>query len=360
MKRLFFSIVFILLIMTISGISQAKVTGVCSNCHTMHNSQNGQAMATYGTDNWAGTGPNEALTRGTCLGCHGQGGTDLIINAIPQVYHTNANYDLAGGNFAYIPNHKTRVSGDQNTVGHNVIDLGYNEIILSSPPGDQHSTGITPSNFTCAGMYGCHGDRTVSGSFAAVYGAHHQGVSGKCDTADSVANSYRFLKSVMGHENMDDTYKYQDFNAQYHNEYYGATTPGSSSATEPANNTVSGLCAECHGYFHGSGLDEIGGTESPFKRHPTDIILKGSGEYSAYTTYSTEAPVARPTVYDTINTIGYNDQVTPGTDTVMCLSCHGAHATPYYKLMRWEYKGWPSTIDPPGSKGCATCHTSKD
>ena len=43
----------------------AKITGNCSNCHTMHNSQNGSSMNFDGS-----TIPNEVLLRGTCLGCH--------------------------------------------------------------------------------------------------------------------------------------------------------------------------------------------------------------------------------------------------------------------------------------------------
>ncbi|CAD7777657.1 MAG: hypothetical protein KIIPBIDF_00918 [Candidatus Methanoperedenaceae archaeon GB50] len=47
------------------------------------------------------------------------------------------------------------------------------------------------------------------------------------------------------------------------------------------NNTISGLCAECHGDFHGSS-DDIG-SSSPWLRHPTDIQLPGTGtEYYKY------------------------------------------------------------------------------
>ncbi len=64
-------------------------------------------MADYGATGqpWKGTGPYPALTRGSCLGCHGMGGSNKIVtigsSEIPQVYHTDTE-DLAGGNFAYI------------------------------------------------------------------------------------------------------------------------------------------------------------------------------------------------------------------------------------------------------------------
>jgi len=355
-----FSIIFYLSFFVLS--SEAKVTGVCSNCHTMHNSQNGQNMIVLGPGE-TDTSPKGCLLRGTCLGCHGRGPTKIVDNT-PQVLHADNTGDLAGGNFAYINGAKSRIppTEDFRVVGHNVIDIGsaYKDTQLSSPPGDQHSTNITNSNFTCAGAKGCHGDRNVEDKLLSIKGAHHQGVSGICDTADTTANSYRFLKGVKGHENMATSpsdYRWQNVNSQYHNEYYGTSTPGTSSATAPANNTISGLCAECHGFFHGSGSDEIGGTTSPFKRHPSDILLKGTGEYTAYTIYDIVAPVARPAVYTTINTSGTNDKVTPGTDVIMCLSCHSAHASPYFKMLRWDYKGWPGNSQ---TNGCNVCHTSKN
>ena len=151
------------------GYADAKITGVCSNCHTMHNSQDG-------ADVKAG-GPYDALTKGDCLGCHGQSpsGTANIISNTPQVLHAGTT-DLAGGNFAYITGGKTRDTADSSTAGHNVSDIGVDEATLTAPPGDENSTGITAGtggNFTCAGTYGCHGDRSTEGNFASISGAHH-------------------------------------------------------------------------------------------------------------------------------------------------------------------------------------------
>ncbi|MBU4491405.1 MAG: hypothetical protein KKD69_02970 [Euryarchaeota archaeon] len=155
---------------------------------------------------------------------------------------------------------------------------------------------------------------------------------------------------------MHATYKYQNYNTQYHNEYWGnvAATEGTL-ATAPAGNTISGLCGECHGTFHGN--TDIGGTTSPFTRHPTDIVLKGSGEYTNYTTFSVVAPVARVNI-TTVNEAA-NATVTPGTDVVMCLSCHGAHATAYADILRWDYTGMV-TGGSSNTTGCFVCHTTKD
>jgi predicted CXXCH cytochrome family protein len=327
----------------------------------MHNSQDGVEVVTGG--------PYEALTKGDCLGCHGQGTANNIITNIPQVLHSNTT-DLAGGNFAYITGLKTRVTADQNTAGHNVRDLGatYQESVLTSPPGDENATGITNANLTCAGAYGCHGDRSKSGSFAGVSGAHHGddsvlkfGTIDETAQGGTVATSYRFLLGVKGGE--DDDWQ-NTATASDHNEYKGAVGTGTeSTATSPGGGTISGLCAECHGNFHGPGTaGEDIGTASPWLRHPTDVVLPSSGEYANYNPdaavageYSLEAPVAR----QTIPTLASSSTVTPGTDVVMCLSCHRAHASPYADILRWDYT---QMIAGTGTSdtGCFICHTSKN
>jgi len=351
MKRSLIFILSIIFSIVLCSHVNAKVTGLCSNCHTMHNSQGGANMATYGPS----SGVNPCLTRGDCIGCHvydsGSGSDnveDIDGSLVPQVWHDDD--DLAAGNFKYI------ASDADDTKGHNVAAIDVEGTITTGPPGDEHSSGIT-TDLTCAGAKGCHGDRTVTDQTTSVKGAHHAGVSGECDASD-LANSYRFLKGVKGYENMHVTYKYQNYNSQYHNEYYGVSTKGTESTlSSPGGNSISGLCAECHGNFHGPQSGDItSGTASPWLRHPTDIVLTNSGEYTNYTTYSTMAPVAR-TSLGTINTSGTNNIVTPGTDVVMCLSCHGAHATNYYKLMRWDYK---STTLATALSGCNVCHTSKN
>jgi hypothetical protein len=304
------------------------------------------------------------------------GGSD-----IPQVYHTEGTglaSDLAGGNFAYITRAKSRVTADQNSAGHNVIDLGaaYKESVLTAAPGyfmAMHDTFLNKDYITCAGYVGCHGKRLDDGAktrgIKMIKGAHHMNVDGKCDpdpvNAD-IYNSYRFLVGVKGLENTG-TYKWQNYNANNHNEYFGASaplelgcsdtnchgnTPTGGGVYSP-NGSISVFCGTCHGQFHDKS--EMGGGSSPFKRHPTDVILPNSGEYSAYTTYSIEAPVARAgTVPDSSDST-----VTPGTNNaiVMCLSCHAAHATPYADILKWDYTAMVAGGG--GSGGCFTCHTQK-
>lgn len=357
----------LLLWLFLSGsAAYAAISGACANCHTMHNSQDSTAMATYGATGkpWKGTGPNATLLRGSCLGCHGIGTSKIVTidgSDIPQVYHSDASGDLAAGNFAYIIGAKG--GGASDAKGHNVIELQSNDATLTEPPGEAHAATVANTQLTCAGQNGCHGKRIFQGSgLAMLKGSHHAHTGSKCNTASEVYNSYRFLRGVKGLEN-NGQYKFQNKDASNHNEYYGATTPmsvsgcGSSAChfgaadIRPSNNTISGFCATCHGNFH--TLQGIGGdTSSPFERHPTDVILPNSGEYAGYVNYSVETPIGRTSVPDSASSV-----VTPGSDVVTCLSCHAAHATDYPDLLRWNYDDME--VGSGRTNGCLRCHSNK-
>ncbi len=359
MKKILITVFIAVISFILSGDGYAYIqSGSCKTCHTMH----GSSSLKY-----------------TCWGCHTRDTDNNIdpLTGAPQINHTNVT-DLAGGNFAYITGSKAGISGDKKTRGHNVkdtdvIDTNFLNGSGTYPPGDQYdnySEGLTNSTFTCAGKYGCHGDRTIEDEYTAIRGTHHYNDSalqfGSIDmdkqaltdgtTGEQVGSSYRFLKGVKGGEEA----KWMGVSPgpDTHNEYFGATSAGISSRNAPAGNTISGLCAECHGNFHGSESGETGSSSSPWTRHPTDISLPGAGtEYAKYTIYSIEVPVARTGIPDspknTLNPDGTTD------DIVMCLSCHRTHASPYEDLLRFNYADMIAG-DSSKAGGCFTCHTSKN
>ncbi|MDA3835359.1 MAG: hypothetical protein PF495_18430 [Spirochaetales bacterium] len=329
-----------------------------------------------------GASANLFLTKGSCLGCHAMGTANKIellgSTPVPQVLHVDGSGDLAGGNFAYLLGNKG--SGASDSKGHNVIDFNNEDDVLYGPPGGivqaDHATGgkVNDTNLTCAGTNGCHGSRIGHGSSGVITlsGAHHGNVDGQCDVATTPANSYRFLNGVKGFENQTD--KWQNVDASSHNEYFGQTSPvylgcggmqschnnNGVSGVSPPDNTMSQFCATCHGNFHTlttSTSDGIGSSiTSPFIRHPTDVVIPDSGEYSSYTSYNVDSPVARTTVLSSVSS-----NVTPGSDVVMCLSCHAAHATDYPDMLRWDFSLMKAN-DPssPSNSGCFVCHTTKD
>jgi hypothetical protein len=330
-------VVLIFLIFT-GEVQSAVQSGYrCDDCHTMHNSQDGEAVsyqlnASY-SDFEPDTTPNNLLLISSCTGCHTSTGSSTIVSDTPIIFNTSSvSNPLAGGNF-----YDVRLDDSK---GHNVSGISSQDGILGlTPPGGTTMT----SQLTCAGEFGCHGIRNAGkNDYTGVKGAHHVKDSGGIN-GSSVGLSYRFLNGVLGKEDSDWE---QDNTNTSHNEYKGSTSSTS--------DTVSYLCSGCHGNFHtwAGGASEVG-TASPWLRHPTDIALNSTGEYSNYTSYSMTAPLARPDPDNVPDTA----LVSPGTDIVMCLSCHRAHASPYYKMLRWDYKN--SNLSTALS-GCNVCHTSKN
>lgn len=372
------------------------VTGACVNCHTMHNSQDGDIMRVDDS-----TGPTPALIKaGSCYGCHGD--TDIVngtwalddpnapgrtprVNA--QDYGTDgtAGDTLAGGTFYWVDTN----GHNADAKGHNVVGVAAMDTNLGyAPPGFNTSFSangpINSSNLTwntqltCAGTNGCHGDHAATDDFTAVRGGHHSGSDGPATATGStsseiVANSYRFLKGIKGYEDSD--WEFQP-NATEHNQYYGDART-QDTATDTA--TISYLCAECHGDFHSGASTDLNGVElgadvgttfgAAWLRHPTDLdmnALSDTSEYAYYNGagngYSVVAPVASEDVSAVKSVVlqGAGDAI------VTCLSCHRAHGSAYDDLLRWEYNDSDATThdmsaaNGAGNVGCFICHTTKD
>jgi hypothetical protein len=429
------------------------LVGDCVDCHTMHNSEQGQPVAKVGFSTTASATPIQNLLRMDCIACHADPtATSKIVDmgggsAVPQVNHADRGNDLAGGNFSWI------TAGADNRRGHNVVDVvahddngtGLNNLV--APPGMYLGTSTHGSanrftmdngflsNFTCAGSAGCHGIRnratatlnandttndagnTIGAGgapyyedpvrltgIAAISGAHHNSYDGLKDPGlttptgmggQYIADSYRFIPGLKGLGNTtSDADRWANVSSASHNEYAGNTdsvTPDSHgimgtcgnchiSGTAPVyenehlyvggylqvpNQDISGFCVTCHGMFHSTGtsVDPAAGgngNSGAFLRHPADYTIPSTGEYSAYTSYEITAPVARP-VADLALMTGPSATVTPGTDMVMCLSCHVAHASEYDGMLRFNYElmqaGNAAGADL--GTGCLACHTSK-
>lgn len=353
---------------------------VCSNCHTMHSSQDGTLVRGGGAVvTGAGAGVcldchaqyRAVLLKLDCVGCHANPGAAANVDPVtkaPLVAH-NSGTDLAGGNFSYM-----FAFNDSN--GHNVHGFGgnYSTTDLGNvPPGyvsayDPSTLKYDPGGATgqimCGGQNGCHGDRNVQGQIAAIKGAHHEDdtvlkfgagfleasqAPKSGTTAQMVGLSYRFLMGVKGGEEAD--WEGNAPSSSKHNEYKGSTAAHGNSQTWNDIDTISEFCAECHGDSHsGNGM----GTGNPWIRHPSDVMLPGgvNSEYAPYNSYSLIAPVARAVLSSAPSAT-----VTPGTNDaiVMCLSCHRGHASNYAKILRWDYK---NTNLSTALSGCVVCHSS--
>ncbi len=368
-----------------------NASGECSNCHTMHNSQDNASMEAGANAPGVGqTGecvqchgrPWGELLRSDCLGCHAMsvGGGPNIVNRIPQVAHTGT--DLAAGNYRYMI-----IAADPDTYGHNVHgfrtagiveDDDMPPLLINVPPG--YTAAFDPSSgkyqpayhmaaqqIMCAGRNGCHGDRDQVGQMDAMRGTHHAddravkfGTTNEAGMATSVGNSYRFLRGVKGIE--DDDWQ-ASANSTTHNEYKGVAFADRSALigqTWADITSISQFCAECHGLFHQSGGSGIGSPSTVWLRHPNDVELPNAAPYTNYATYDPTVPIGRQSLDPLIG--GASAAVNHGSDVIMCITCHRPHASPYPDMLRWDYtETIVGTTDPAGQGlGCFVCHTEFD
>jgi len=358
-KRLALSLAIVLsLLLGVTGIAYAQVTGMCANCHTMHNSQNNthQMINTEidGTGGLGGTLLNDggypALTRGSCVGCHT--GTNTGTSTTPYVYNTEAVYydndTLAGGNFKWVVTDDAKghnVSGIPGMTGDVALSAGAPGGVGGGMCGTNscHTTLYNPTNPTNTatldtGCEGCH-----------LEPKHHAPQQAAGAVAVEENGYFRFLSGHMGpglnggvHGIEDGDYEFTK-SAVDHNEYLGDA--------DLTSNTMTGYCVGCHGDFHNQ-KDGNGA----WIRHPSDAVIPTTGEYAAYTAYDPTVPVARPDLTNIIAT----ETVVPGTDMVMCLSCHRPHGSPYDDMLRWDYGDMVAGGSSAVGTGCFTCHSGKD
>ncbi len=339
----------------------ARVSGPCSDCHSMHYSQNNSVLS-----EWDEGGPHQALLRSDCGGCHTGtnefGGDTPFVTSTAPTYGANGTgtdtTTLAGGSFYWVTQPVYGAVGGDAT-GHNVAGLTNADSILHTPPGfdggraaadgSRPGGGIWPSEqqVTCAGVYGCHGTHAEASQTSAIHGAHHGDLGGaRINPGNAPAAGYRFLVGIEGYE--DPNWEFHP-TADAHNQYKGVDNPGGSNT-----NTISSLCARCHGAYH-SGAGNVG-TASPWLRHPTDYDMGKTGVSSEYRNYGGAGKSynqAVPVASETVSTV--KNSVTFSKDTIVtCVSCHRAHGSKYYKAMRWNYAG--------SATGglCTECHSNKN
>lgn len=376
---MFFAIIFLL---AFPFKISAKVTGVCTNCHTMHNSQNGSAERRSGdgvgwdaTPELAGgspdTTPASNLLVTGCVGCHSSTTGNTIVNKggsqVPIVYNINGPSQniLAGGNFYW--------SASDSTKGHNVYGIADGDMLTSAPGRNPagcanscHDTlAVAPSseNSNRGGCQGCH-----------VFTYHHEdnGVyrflkgHGK-STSLPISSLNKDISSspdyVEGIEDDD----WEQETADDHNWYKGTDKAYVSGGLGlKTYKTISSFCSGCHSVFHGPYDPVIkegmgGGSSgylaypgSPWMRHPTDITLPDTGEYG---NYDPEDPVQ----YSALAPVAWTNPSSPARSgaVVMCLSCHRPHGTQYSDMLRWDYNSCNAGT-PNSDCGCFKCHTEKN
>jgi predicted CXXCH cytochrome family protein len=309
-------------LMMLPSMASAAMTGQCSVCHTMHDSQGGVSVTGLAQ-------PNPQLLIGDgCAGCH-----DVDANAAtgrgsfnaPQVGSATSASQDAGGYFSGTAANE-----------HDVFDLGAAlDTTFASPTTPPGGTDLG-SQLTCAGTTGCH-----------TSGGHHSNTGNDSTTwldgVGGAGNSYRFLNGVQGIEDDD----FENETGTDHNTYYGEARAQGADTTAGLD-TISELCAGCHADFHTA----VGtATGAGWIRHPTDFAFDAT--YGAtYSAYNATIPVA------TDDATGATTDPAGTGAIVICLSCHRAHGSDQADLLRFDYTAVQAG-DATASLGCETCHGVK-
>ena len=320
--------------------SSAVSSSACYDCHTMHASQEGQL-------------PDAHLTLASCLGCHGIDGS--TVGGAPNIFGRIAAEMTAAGTFA-----QTVVDNAQDDYRkvHNVRDIttwtyDEQELLHITPGVDTSGEYIEldgAEELYCAGYQGCHGRHDVScdTSDKGIKGFHH-----------GVHEGYRFLQFYGGSSHTpikgkgSPDWEYGGADDNNHNVYYAMD--GISASTD---DSISALCARCHGDFHGNDADEVrsGGN---WIRHPTENLLSEAG----FTTDSVIVDVKNNPFgfngshYNNVSTHNMNNYTIAGA-RVVCISCHRAHGTENHDILRFDYS--TQNAGSTGvTTGCLGCHAGQ-
>ncbi len=321
-----------------SSPSMAEVSGACSNCHTMHYSQENTQP-----DQWGDSGPYETLLTDDCIGCHT--GMD---DPLDDTYHTpyvisststfSDNLCLAGGFFP-LPGSMGTGPNDDNHHG-----IGN----LNTPAGysDTWYTG-TSDGLGCAGTNGCHGNEIDLSDMDGIKGGHH-----------NTALTYRMLYADGDPVDGNGTDDYEEAIIQ---------TPSTipvvsgvsqnvniySAGTATANTvTISEFCGKCHGDFHSlANTNSESDGSGQWIRHPTEnqVPVAWALGNTAYVPDGDDYK-NNPPGYD-------NATYEIAEKRVTCLSCHRAHGTANDDLLRWEYA--TQVAGGANDVGCLGCHDAQ-
>ena len=331
----------------------------CAGCHTMHNSENGAIVADGGS---VGVGLNQYLLKGltpsdTCLECHaGDGGSYHVLASDPLV----PTLERGAGDFVFLTeNNVNDGHGGATspilgyTTGHNIVAPAHGiaaDPVLTIAPGGSFSG----ADLGCSSCHDPHGNTSFRMLYTSGQKIHAGGTLMTFPNAAPVAQGLA-LGSVVEANNLHTAYQ----------------------------SGMSAWCANCHGAFHNNQANFI---------HPSGTPL-GSDVAAAYNAYNgTSDCIANPPTATTpcgsgqqatayLALVPFEDSANTTTttggptasSTVMCLTCHRAHATSAPNAGRWDFNvtflkddgvasgsyALPNPYDSQQRSLCNKCH-SKD
>ena len=343
----------------LSGISFAFHSGgvaECTGCHQMHNAAT--ANLTIAGD------PSS-----TCLTCHGESGQSsyhVATKTSEMPAGTPPNNEGPGGDFGWL--NKTYypvvrgsvVSNFGQRHGHNITAAFYDTGYLAADPDNPTAPGgsFSTAQLGCTSCHDMHGKGrwTTAGTYSKTSGAiytsgSYGAVPSTFSTGELLSTGvYRLLRAneSFGGITFPGTPPVAVVNSSYNrSEFFTQTRTAYGSG-------MSDFCGTCHPDMH-STAGKL--------RHPTGTVMAGSiqANYNSYVktgnmtgtnanSYLSLVPFEEGLTYSTANITTMkahaqtNDSVlqgpgggtVPATATIMCLSCHRAHATAWESMLKWD------------------------
>ena len=392
-KISFAVLVAVLMAMGIATQSQAFHSGgvaECDGCHTMHNSEGGTVMKSTGglTQYTAGPYLLQGSTQSeVCLNCHEHAGdtgpssyhistaaSDVVAGTAPPKQRT------PGGDFGWLRTtysflvRGTATTNEGEHRGHNINAPAntYNAASNSAPGGTYPGASLQ-----CSSCHDPHGkfrrnaagaivDGTALANNLPIVGSGSYSNSTTPSGTDNAVGVYRLLGGVGYSPKSTPGYGFV-------NGPPTAVAPATYNRTESANQTrvaygkgMSEWCANCHGQiFAANGLSDHRHPASNAAKFTTNVPFSNynqyvkSGDLSGTFTalqgpYTSLVPFEEgvaddtPSTYTTLKGHAKIDgSYLTGADansTVMCLSCHRAHASGFQFMLRFAHENELMTI----------------
>ena len=315
--------------------SSDSLTNLCTDCHTMHFSQqhawdSATAISTTPAPdgNWlSASGPNEFLLKAPanelCLACHnGQGFAPDVLGV-----NTNGSSDIQGRSAGGLNEIAMAAPYDEwkgHTLGSTAMPPGNNPTIM----GYTYSVGT--HGLECTNCHTQHGRGSAyrnlgprSPSYLAPtykFSTSPTDFAGPCrnTTAAGDCDVRINMASYTANSGAAATFApYYDTS----NVFYGRNDD-LVAGTVDTSNRIDGQCGACHGDFHGGAGDaniQATGvlTNEEFLRHPTSEVsigTLGSG-HSTLTRYTTATTKVKT----------YSDTADGSDGSPGCITCHKAH-----------------------------------
>lgn len=341
----------------------------CDGCHTMHNSSGNIAMTKTGLP--PGTA-NPYLLQGsdqssTCLICHaGSTPTDsykIATNPVPAPGNSPRQL-TPGGDFAYLQKSYNWVdslgaakSSPGGNHGHNITAADFLYFGIGSrftaAPGGSYPT----ANLSCISCHDPHGRYRIMDAGGTTFATTGKPIGGSgsfgdLPTENLAVGPYRMLAGKF----------YQPASVQGNLSFVAdppaAVSPTSYNRSEDPSDTrvaygrgVSEWCGNCHGQYRHRSVTQNSIVDSHPAGPATGGELRHGDVYLTYNQYVKTGDLTGTiaTAYNSL--VPFEEEISDlatlasrttstagasGYDSVMCLTCHRAHASAWDNSTRWN------------------------